>query len=250
MEFVRVDRDGLVAVVTMSRGKANAINRTMAQELWEAMNGVARDPEIRAVVLASDKPKFFSAGFDINEVFLYDRAQLGDCFRIYGETYERMLHMPKAVVAAAPGHCFAAGAILALACDYRLMAKGEFGFALNEINIGITLPMAVFRMLADVAGAAWARRLILSGDPVSMEQALQIGIADELAEPDQVLPRALEVARKFAEKPAAAFAEMKKLTRDYAGHTISSTPGPAVEPWFTPDAEERKRQMLAAMSRK
>jgi enoyl-CoA hydratase/carnithine racemase len=250
MDFIRIDREDAIATITLDRGKANAINRDMAAELLSAVKQVESDTTVRAAVLASAKPKFLSAGFDINEVFLYDRAQLADCFRLFGETYEAMLHMPKGWVAAVPGHCFAAGAILALACDYRVMAKGEFGFALNEINIGITLPEAVFRMTSDIVGNKWARRMILMGEPVPMDQALAIGLADELVEPDAVLARAIEVAKKFAEKPAAPFAEMKLMTRSFAGHVQSSDPGPAVEPWFTPEAEERKKQMMAAMGRK
>src|SRR5262249_19605191 len=140
MEFVKSERDGKLLVVTISRGKANALNSAVVEELHLVLDDAEESADVRGVVVASDRPKFFSAGFDVVEVFSYDRETMRVFFGRFMDLYERMLRFPKPVVAAVTGHAYAGGAVLALACDARVMSRGDFGFALNEINLGIVLP--------------------------------------------------------------------------------------------------------------
>ena len=156
MEFTRVDRDGELLIITLARGKANPLNAAMVEELITAF-GAASGDDVRAVVFASDRPKFFSSGFDVVEVFAYDRDRMKEFFSRFIDLYEAMLHLPKPVVAAVSGHAFAGGAVLALACDSRVMAEGEFGFALNEVNLGIVVPPGFIRMAVAAVGEKNAR---------------------------------------------------------------------------------------------
>jgi 3,2-trans-enoyl-CoA isomerase len=115
------------------------------------------------LVLASDRPNFFSAGFDVKEVFQYDREAMTSFFGAFMDLHETMFRLPKPVVAALSGHTVAGGAVLALACDIRVMAQGPFRFALNEVNLGIILPPGIVRMAVDAIGIRHARELFLSG---------------------------------------------------------------------------------------
>ena len=156
-----------IATISMARGKANALNAAMVEEMHHALDAATADADVRAVILTSNRPNFFSAGFDVREVFGYDRERMGAYLAGYGSLTHKLHHLPKPVVASIPGHTFAGGAILALACDFRIMAQGEFGFALNEINVGVILPPGVFRLLADVVGSGYARRMVLTGESVA-----------------------------------------------------------------------------------
>jgi len=250
MEHIQVAVEGKLAVVTMSRGKANAMNTAMCVEMRDAVRALAADAGVRALVLASDRPKFFCAGFDIAEVFRYDRAQLTECFVAFGEMVEDLMFCEKPVIAAMPGHAYAGGAVVALTADVRVMAEGSFGFAVNEINIGAVLPDNIYRSMIDAVGTRQARRMLLTGDAVKAPEALAMGLVDELAPADQVLERAKAIAAVWAEKPAAVFAEMKRMTRRVSGYVRSEVPGPPVDPWFTPDTLARKSAMLAALEKK
>ncbi len=249
MEHIQRANEGNLAIVTMARGKANALNMAMAEELLGAMQAAMADDNVRAIVLASDRPKFFSAGFDIAEVFRYEYDDLAKCFQAFGGIYEEMLFGGKPVIAAMPGHAYAGGAVLALAADMRVMAEGNFGFALNEINIGATLPPTVFRMLEGAVGGHAARRIILTGDPVMTADALKIGLVDEVVPVESVLARAKELATMFASKPGTVFAEMKQIILSSRGYSRSTVPGPAPAPWFTPETMARKNAMLEALSK-
>src|SRR5215212_4102875 len=152
MEHIKSETNEDLLVVTMSRGKANAINGEMVDEMCVAIKEAGSNESVRVVVLASDRAKFFSGGFDVREVFEYDRETMADFFGRFIDLYEGMMRLPKPIVAAVSGHAFAGGAVLALACDTRVMAEGEFGFALNEINIGLALPRGMVRMAINAVG--------------------------------------------------------------------------------------------------
>src|SRR6185503_11897386 len=164
-------------VVTLARGKANALNSAMVEELTAAFSDAAASEDVKGVVLASDRPKFFSAGFDVVEVFGYDRETMREFFGRFIDLYEKMLRLPKPLVAAVNGHAYAGGAVLALACDARVMVRGEFGFALNEINLGMALPPGMIRLATQAVGVRNAWDMVVGGQTVTAERALEIGLA-------------------------------------------------------------------------
>src|SRR5438552_7555220 len=167
--FVRSENlDGLL-VVTLSRGAANPLNAAMVGELHEAL-AMAQAPEVRGLVLASDRPKFFSAGFDVKEVFAYGREEMTEFFGSNMDLYEGLFRLPKPVVAAVSGHSVAGGSVLALVCDVRVMAEGPFQFALNEVNLGVVLPPGVVRMAVDAIGSHHARDLFLGGEALTPQR--------------------------------------------------------------------------------
>jgi enoyl-CoA hydratase/carnithine racemase len=252
MKFIQHQTDGPIALVTLARPKANALNLAMVREIASALGDASADAGVHAIVLSSAIPKFFSAGFDVNEVFEYSREEMARFLSSYGELVHQLHHFPKPTVAALPGHTFAGGAILALACDFRAMAEGEFGFALNEINVGVTLPVGIFKLLADVVGAGHARRMFLTGDPVPPARAVEIGLIDELAPAADMTSRAMSLARVLAQKQPAVYRAIKAVIREATGHPASGgglALAPPVDPWFTPEAEERKRTMRAAVKK-
>jgi enoyl-CoA hydratase/carnithine racemase len=102
----------------------------------------------------------------------------------------------------------AGGAILALACDFRVLADGEFGFAVNEVELGLVLPRASMDWLVEPFGPL-ARQVMLAGMPVSPSRAAAIGLAAELAAPEAVADRAVAMARTLAGKPREAYAAFK-----------------------------------------
>ena len=218
MTSIRAEKaDGLL-IVTMSRGKANALNAAMVDELNSVfVQSYLHD--VRGVVLASDCSKFFSSGFDVKEVFQYDRDAMTSFFGAFMDLYETLLYLPKPVVGALSGHTVAGGAVLALACDVCVMAEGPFRFALNELNLGIALPPGIIRMAVDAVGARHARELFLDGETLAPSRALEIGLVSELAEPDQVLDRAIARARALAAKPAVAFGLIKQALIEVSGHS-------------------------------
>lgn len=249
MGFISYEKKDSLAIITLSRSKSNAINDAMLVELTRIVNEAADDENVRGVVVASDQPKFFSGGFDVKEVFGYDRERMRDFFGRFIDVYEKLHRLPKPVVAAVSGHAFAGGAIMALVADLRVFAEGEFGYALNEINFGAVLPPGMVRMAIDAVGLRHARDLLFYGSAISPSDALKIGLAKELAAPESVLDRAIDHAGALAEKPRGAFAAVKKSFLEATGHTASDRQWlePFLDHWFSSEAEELKRKLLDSL---
>jgi len=249
MEHLQSERNGDLSILTLARGKANALNYALVDELCGAVAAAEADSSIRGVVLASGRPRFFSSGFDIREVFTYDRDGMATFFGRFIDLYESLYRFPKPVVAALNGHTFAGGAILAIACDFRVMADGDFGFALNEINLGLALSPTIRRMLADAVGISRAREVLLFGEPLTPARALSIGLVRELAPAEQVLDRAIACARFLASKPPVAYREIKRSLREFGGRddlaSDRATLGQVLDMWFSPEAQNA-RQAIAA----
>jgi enoyl-CoA hydratase/carnithine racemase len=145
----------------------------------------------------------------------------------------------------------AGGAVLALACDIRVMAQGPFRFALNEVNLGIILPPGIVRMAVDAIGIRHARELFLSGETLMPPRALEIGLVHELTEPEEVLQRAVARAHELAAKPVVAFAAIKRTLIEVGGHAPAGS-GRAhlqtfVDHWFSPESSQRRQELIDSM---
>jgi enoyl-CoA hydratase/carnithine racemase len=222
MEHIRVERSDGVLVITLARGKANALNAAMLEELHEAVARARADEAVRAVAIVSASTKIFSAGFDLGEVFGYDDDAMAAVFGRLMGLCEELRQLSKPVVAGVSGHAIAGGAVLALACDFRVLSDGDFGFALNEVDLGLVLPRAAMGWLAEPFGP-FARQVVLGGMPLSPARAHAIGLASELAPPEAVGERAVAMARALARKPPEAYAAFKSAFSgprlDEAGRT-------------------------------
>jgi enoyl-CoA hydratase/carnithine racemase len=248
MEHIRCERHDVLLLVTLQRGNANALNGAMLEELNSAFDQAASDESIRGVVLLSGCREFFCSGFDVGEVFDYDRETMTLFFARFMDLYETAHLLPKPVVAAVSGHAVAAGAVLALSSDLRIVERGEYRFALNEINFGVVLPPGIIRMVLTTIPPGVARELLLSGAPLRPERTFELGIANELVEPGQARERAVGRCLDLAHKPKDAFAALKHSLRELAGHRIS--PGDRnlealTDHWFSEDSRLLRAKLAA-----
>jgi len=250
-QFIKCETDGEVAILSMRRGKANPLNSQMVDELYNAFVEADYNDGVRAVVLASDLPNFFSAGFDVIEVFRFDRVSMTEFFGRFIDLYELIVHFKKPVVAAVNGHAYAGGAVLALSCDARVLSDGNFGFALNEVNLGMVLPPGMIRMAVRAVGISAGRDMVMFGASLNPRQALETRLAAELASPDDVLGRAVAMARELGSKPPAAFAAVKALFLKAASEPAGGDReglDQFVEQWFSPECTAKRESMIESFS--
>ena len=150
MQHITLDREEGVLVITLSRGKANALNCEMVDELQQALNHAGADDRTPGVVITSGVPKMFCGGCDVQEVFAYAPEKLQTYMGHFIRLFDTLRTLPKPTVAGINGHSYGGGSILALACDERLMAEGDFQFALNEVTLGVVLPSRMVQAMAAV----------------------------------------------------------------------------------------------------
>jgi len=243
------ERQDGVLILEMQRGKANALNRVMIEELNSAVDDAARDDGVSGIVLASACPRYFSAGFDLDEVLTYDRDTMTVFFYRFIDLHESLSLLPKPVVAAIAGQAVAGGAILALTADIRIMVAIDSGLSLNELDLGVVLPPGLTQMVVNVAGAGAARSLLLSGDVVTAGRALDLGLVNEIVPPDEVRGRSIERCLELAAKPPQAFAAAKRTIREICRSPFSRGDRNYVEEflehWFSAEGEGCREAVLA-----
>lgn len=252
MEHVGYELKDGIAVVTMRRGKSNPLNQAMVAELLAAVDQAAAAPDVRAFVLASDRPRFFSPGFDVTEVFTYNREQISTFLNQFALLMDHLQWMPKPTVAALSGHTYAGGALAALCTDFRVMADSpDYGFALTEVNIGVRLPASVFLLLSTAAGVPLARRAFLTGDAIRPAEGLAAGLFHTLCPEAEVPTQAIALATYLASKPPSTYAAIKEKVLFTAGHRRLDPSSNWIDPeaWFTPEAEQMKRQLAEKLKR-
>lgn len=194
---VEITEDG-VAILTLNRPQAlNAIDRAMTAQLREAIRRIEDDPKIEVSIIAGAGDRAFCVGVDLKE-----RKTLGDdearafraneLFPMYRELDARR----KPSIAAVRGHCLGGGFELALSCDL-IMATPESTFALPEVTWGLIPAGGGCRKLPKLIGPARAKEIILAGKRLSAEEAAGLGIINRTVAASELMPAALELARRI-----------------------------------------------------
>jgi len=205
-EPVRVDREGAVALLTIDHPPANAISRAVIAGLREAVAEIGREGSgVRAAILTGAGERFFAAGADIKEFQSAGAENIAD-----GQTLTlEMERCPVPLIAAVNGVAFGGGCELAMACDVRI-AAATARFGQPEINLGILPGWGGTQRLPRLIGLSRAMPLLLTGDPIDAEAALQFGLVSAVVEPGELLDAARALATRIATKAPLAVAAAKR----------------------------------------
>ena len=212
MDFVLVSKNEGVATITLSRGKVNALNEVMVDQLNDCLKDLENDQEISSVILTG-QGKFFCFGFDIPEFLNYTKEDFIKYLKKFTDLYTYIFLFPKSVTAALNGHTIAGGGMLAAACDHRIMVSEKAKISLNEISFGSTIFAGCVEMLKYCTGQKNAETILFSGAMYSADEAMRLGLVDKVVSPDNLISEAGEIARDFAEKDNQAFSSIKGLLR-------------------------------------
>jgi enoyl-CoA hydratase/carnithine racemase len=213
-EFVKVERDGAVGIVTIDKPPVNALSAGVIAELDEAFDELAADEAVRAVVLRGAGERAFVAGADISEFpSLGDEVAEEGSARGIQKLADRIETFPKPVVVAIHGWCLGGGLETALACDIRIAAE-DAQLGQPEIKLGLLPGGGGTQRLPRVVGPGRAAWLNMTGDPIPAAQAYEWGLVERVVPREQLLDAALELARTLAERSPHALAVIKELARE------------------------------------
>ncbi|MEU3351137.1 enoyl-CoA hydratase family protein [Streptomyces sp. NPDC037389] len=212
---LRLTLDSGVATVTLDRpDRLNALTFGAYADLRDLLPELARDGSVRALVLGGEGRGFCSGG-DVDDIIgatlAMDTARLLDFNRMTGQTVRALRDCPFPVVAAVHGVAAGAGAVLALAADFRVAdPTARFAFLFTRVGLSGG-DMGAAYLLPRVVGLGHATRLLMLGDPVHAPEAERIGLISQLTEPGGAPAAARDLARRLAEGPALAHAQTKAL---------------------------------------
>ena len=244
-EHLTIEHDGEVALVRIDRPPANAMDRSLLAEGHRCVDEL-REAEPAAVVITG-RPGFFSAGVDLKLAPTLDaagqRAAVDGINRMFLGWYA----FPRPVVCAVNGHAIAGGLILALCGDYRV-GGGQGKFGLTELRAGIGYPLAAIEIVKAELSPSTVRVLALGADLFESQRALELGLLDELVEPDALLDRALELAAGYAALPRSVYARVKDQVRGDKVRTLKDALDRGADPmlsgWLAEEAAEASAGIL------
>lgn len=201
-------KDG-VAIIRIDDGKANAISPAVVS----AINGAFDRAEMEAgAVLLAGRPGRFSAGFDLG-VMRSGPEQVIGLVSAGGELALRIYGCPRPVVAACTGHALAMGAILLLSADLRIGATGDFKIGLNEVAIGLALPIFGVELARARLSKRHQTRAVETAELYGPGDAVDAGFLDRVTGPETLLDEALAEAQRLGTLSAKAFAGTKQRLR-------------------------------------
>ena len=253
MSAIRVEKQGPLAVLRLDKPRGNAIDEGLVDELTAACVAFEADPAVRGVLLASAHSKLFCPGLDLVTLLEYDRPAMQRFMGKFAGMVWQLYGLRKPVVAAVGGHAIAGGCILALAADHRVLARGGVQIGLNEVRIGVPLPWSVAVLLrATVAPAALARVALL-GRNFADHEAVEAGLADELADAAGFDDFCLRRLEEFAEKDSAAVGTTKAWLRAGALREMQQEEGRLsrdwLDAWFSEPTKARIRATVASLGK-
>jgi Delta3-Delta2-enoyl-CoA isomerase len=241
---------GPVRELRLARPPVNALDSRLLRALLDALQKAA-DDGVAALIL-SGQPGVFSAGLDIPSLLPLGREELRSFWPLFFGVQAKIASSPVPVIAAITGHCPAGGTVLALYCDHRVMARGEFRIGLNEVQVGLYPGPIIHRAFERLVGTRVASELLTRGALISPEEALGVGLVDELAAPADVVPRALDYGRSLAALPAGAFARTRALVRADLASLFARGEDffdEASVAWFDPETQQRLREVFGRPAR-
>jgi len=221
MSFHECAIDDGIAKIVLARGKVNAINEKVVEELTERLNELLKNPDVKSVILTGTG-KFFTFGFDIPEFLSYPKNDFIRYLTKFTDLYRLIFTYPKPVIASLNGHTIAGGCMLAIACDYRIMVSGKARISLNEINFGSSLFAGSVDLLKMWLGQRPAEIAAYTGAMYSAEEALKLGLVDRVCSEPELESETERAARDFSEKDPDAFASIKKLLRSQLAEQIKA----------------------------
>jgi len=186
-----------IATITFNRPKVlNALNRKTVEELGDVLNRSREDANVRVLILTGAGEKSFVAGADINE--LAQRTPVdGKDFSLFGqEIFHRLETMGKPSIAAINGFALGGGCELALSCTMRIASRNA-RLGQPEVKLGILPGYGGSQRLPRLCGKGAAHELILTGEMISADEALRIGLVNHVVEPAELMPAAESIAKKI-----------------------------------------------------
>ena len=211
-QVVLTDIDGHVATVTINRpDKLNALNADVRSQFVMAFDALRVNDEVRVVIVTGAGAKAFVAGADIAE---FEGRSPVDQFRVMKSfgIVDIVDAFPKPVIAAINGFCLGGGCELAMGCDIRI-ASDKARLGQPEVNLGILPGAGGSQRLPRLVGLGTAYKMLFSGEMVRADEALRIGLVDEVVPADQLTDRVRELAAMIASKSPIALQLIKEAVR-------------------------------------
>ena len=207
------NNDGITILKISAPKSLNALNSTILKELGDFVDNI--DPAIRVLIITGDGEKSFVAGADISEMAHLNEQEGYEFGKLGAKVFRTIETLPIPVIAAINGFALGGGCELAMCCDIRIASvKAKFGQP--EVGLGIIPGFSGTYRLPKLIGQGYAKEMIYTGKIIRADEALRIGLVNSIHEPEELMPAALEMAKKMlACAPVAISLAKQSINENY-----------------------------------
>ena len=199
-----------IAIVALNQPPVNSMGKSLLTELHDTIIKLENDNQHRAMILTSANPGIFCAGLDLLELHDKTEDELAEFWSIVQKTCWKLYGSKLVTIASINGASPAGGCLLALTCDYRVMADNDrFKIGLNESMLGLTVPNWLSTICIDVVGQRLGERALVQGTLFSTKSALEIGMIDQIESMDEIQGAAVKAAENYLKVPEIARSSVK-----------------------------------------
>lgn len=210
--LVTTDDNGL-ATIKMNRAPANSLSLEFNLELLEHLSHLEQSGA-KALVLTTELPNIFCAGLELSELHQPSQERVRSFWTSFQDLWIKLYSYKLPTIAAITGHSPAAGCVLSLCCDYRIMQTPKYSIGLNETQLGLVAPFWVMNTMIDTIGMREAEKALSLGTLFTAQQAKSVGLVDEVADSrEEVMDRANKVATQYMKVPGSAWHKSKMMVR-------------------------------------
>lgn len=212
--FLKIENNDGITILKISAPKSlNALNSTILKELGDFVDNI--DPATRVLIITGDGEKSFVAGADISEMAHLNEQEGYEFGKLGAKVFRTIETLPIPVIAAVNGFALGGGCELAMCCDIRIASvKAKFGQP--EVGLGIIPGFSGTYRLPKLIGQGYAKEMIYTGKIIRADEALRIGLVNSIHEPEELLPAALEMAKKMlACAPVAISLAKQSINENY-----------------------------------
>jgi len=199
--------DGILMVIVNRVEKLNALNFKTLEEIKEAIQKAYDEDEVKAVIITGAGEKAFVAGADISEFTTVNDVNARKVSENGQEIFGMIESCPKPVIAAVNGFALGGGCELALACHMRL-ASDNAKFGLPEVTLGIIPGYGGTQRMTQLVGRGKAIELIMTGEMITAEEALKIGLVNHVTSKEELIPKCKQILSKIMERAPLAIAQV------------------------------------------
>jgi len=210
-DYVLIDREDNIAILTINRpDKYNALNDDVVADISAALDELAADDDVRAIIITGAGDKAFVSGADIGMLQAVESSSEAVANSRRGQAMTlKIENVPKPVIAAINGYALGGGLELAMACDIRISADTA-RLGQPEINLGLNPGYGGTQRLPRLVGKGMAKLLILTGDMIDAQEALRIALVEKVVPLAELMDEAKALAKKLATKPPLTLAACKE----------------------------------------
>ncbi|TFF91181.1 enoyl-CoA hydratase/isomerase family protein [Candidatus Thorarchaeota archaeon] len=218
---ILVQKEDSHAVITIAREeKLNSVTKSMLYKFRDSVLHIANEPSIRAIIFTGAGGRAFSAGFDRKMIQDVEGEEAVEFFKTLEKTIRLIRENRTCVtIAAVNGYAIGFGAMVALACDFRIFAETA-EFRLPEIDLSIFPGAGAASNLLHLVGPSRAKDILMTGRKVSAREALQIGLTDMLVTKEELMDKTLEFVSGLLEKDPTILIRTKTLVDGMTGKDI------------------------------